>query len=634
MPCSSIPAMFFEQVSRFGDRTFLRHKEDGRWHDLSWHTVAARVRNAAKGLMALGVARGDRTSILSETRPEWVIADLASVCTGAADAPIYATNTAAQCAYVVRDSGAAVVFVSTAAQLTKLLAVRDTIPGAHHLVCFEEPPSRGEGVMTLAELEAMGASSGLDSELDGRIHALTRDTLLTLLYTSGTTGEPKGVMLTHGNLLTNCEAARKHVHVDERDSTLSFLPLSHSLERMAGYYLAMLAGATISYAESIEKLVDNIGEVRPTVLVSVPRIYEKVHARFMDQAAGARGVKKALIRWALRVGDTVAREREKKREPTGRLALEYEVASKLVFSKLRERMGGRLRLCVSGGAPLSAEIERFLLGAGIRVLEGYGLTETAPVISVNRLNDFRLGSAGTVLEGVEVRIAEDGEILTRGPNVMKGYWNKPEATREILSPDGWLSTGDVGRLDADGFLFITDRKKDLIKTAGGKYVAPQEIENLLILQRFVEQVNVVGDGRPYCVAVIVPRLDGLRAWAREQGVPFASDAELVAHPRARAAVQADIDVVNHQLARYQTIKRFVLTAEPFTQENGQLTPTLKVRRKAVNARYAREIDALYAGPDARAEVRGEPGEAGGRRPAAAFRDTLADGGGRHHVTGG
>ncbi len=605
MSYPSIAAMFFEQVSRSGDRTFLRHKQDGRWRDLSWRTVAARARNAAKGLMALGVAPGDRTGILSENRPEWVIADLATVCAGAADAPIYSTNTAAQCAYVVRDSGAAVVFVSTAAQLAKLLAVRDTIPGAHHLVCFEEPPSRGGGVMTMAELEARGASSGLDAELDGRIRALTPDVLLTLLYTSGTTGEPKGVMLTHGNLLANCEAARKHVYVDERDSIVSFLPLSHSLERLAGYYLPMLAGATISYAESIEKLVDNIGEVRPTVLVSVPRIYEKVHARFMEQAAGARGVKKVLIRWALRVGDAVAREREKKLEPAGRLALEYELASKLVFSKLRERMGGRLRFCVSGGAPLSADIQRFLLGAGIKVLEGYGLTETAPVISVNRLDDFRLGSTGTVLEGVEVRIAEDGEILTRGPNVMKGYWNRPEETRAILSPDGWLSTGDVGRLDADGFLFVTDRKKDLIKTAGGKYVAPQEIENLLVLQRFVEQVNVVGDERPYCVAVIVPRLDALRAWAREQGIAFASDAELVAHPRAVAGVQADVDVVNGQLARYQTIKRFVLTAEPFTQDNGQLTPTMKVRRKSVNARYAREIESLYA---ARPASRGEPGE--------------------------
>ncbi len=605
MSYASMEAMFFEQVNRLGDRTFLRHKQDGRWHEQSWRTVAARVRNAAKGLIALGVAQGHRTCILSENRPEWAIADLASICVGAADAPIYATNTAAQCAYVVRDSGAAVVFVSTAAQLTKLMAARDAMPGARHLVCFEEPPGRGEGVMTLAELEARGASSGLDAELDARIRALTPDTLLTLLYTSGTTGEPKGVMLTHGNLLANCEAARKHVYVDEQDSVVSFLPLSHSLERMAGYYLPVLAGATISYAESIEKLVDNIGEVRPTILVSVPRIYEKVHARFMGQAADARGVKKALLRWALRVGDAVAREREMKREPAGRLALEYGLASKLVFSKLQERLGGRLRFCVSGGAPLSAHIQRFLLGAGIKVLEGYGLTETAPVITVNRLDDFRLGSAGTVLEGVEVRIAEDGEILTRGPNVMKGYWNKPEETRAILAPDGWLSTGDVGRLDADGFLFITDRKKDLIKTAGGKYIAPQEIENLLVLQRFVEQVNVVGDERPYCVAVIVPRLEALRVWAREQGIAVASDAELVAHPRAVAAVQADVDVVNGQLARYQTIKRFVLTSEPFTQDNGQLTPTLKVRRKSVNARYVKEIELLYAGSAARPVARGE-----------------------------
>lgn len=597
MTYPSIPALFLEQAARFGERAFLRHKQGGAWHDHSWRGIAARARNAAKGLVALGVAPGDRTCILSENRPEWVVADLASLFAGAADAPIYPTNTAAQCTYVVNDSGAKVIFVSTAAQLDKLLSTRDRMPDLRHLVCFEPPSRRAEGVTTLAELEAQGAAAPLDAEVDARVAALGPDTLLTLLYTSGTTGEPKGVMLTHGNLLSNCEATARSAHIDERDSMVSFLPLCHSFERMVGYYMSVFRGGTISYAESLEKLVDNIAEVRPTVLVSVPRVYEKVYARFMEQAATATGAKKALIRWALKVGDAVAREREQRREPTGMLALEYEVAHRLVFSKISQRLGGRLRFCVSGSAPLSLDIQRFMLGAGVQVLEGYGLTESSPIISGNRPEDFRLGSTGRPLDNVEVRIADDGEILARGPNIMKGYWNKPDETRAVLSADGWLATGDVGHLDGDGYLWITDRKKDLIKTAGGKYIAPQEIENLLKLQRFIEQVHVVGDKRPYCVAVIVPKLEALRPWAREQGQSFVSDAELVKNSKVIAAVQADVDAVNAQLARYQTIKRFVLAAEPFTQENDQLTPTMKVKRKSVNARYAREIDALYEGAD-------------------------------------
>jgi long-chain acyl-CoA synthetase len=401
-------------------------------------------------------------------------------------------------------------------------------------------------------------------------------------------------MLTHGNMLANCEATARSAHIDERDSMVSFLPLCHSFERMVGYYMSMLRGSTISYAESVDKLVDNIGEVRPTVLVSVPRVYEKVYARFMEQAASASGAKKALLRWALKVGDTVARVREQKREPSGALALQYEIAHRLVFSKLSQRLGGRLRFCVTGGGPLAADIQRFMLGAGIKVLEGYGLTEACPVISGNTPDDFRLGSTGKVLDNVEVRIADDGEVLARGPSIMKGYWNKPAETQAVLA-DGWLYTGDVGHIDGDGYLWITDRKKDLIKTAGGKYVAPQEIENLLKVQRFIEQVHVIGDKRPYCVAVIVPKLEALRPWAEEQGIAAASDAELVRHPRVVAAVQADVDATNAQLARYQTIKRFVLVAEPFTQQNDQLTPTMKVKRKSVNARYAKEIDALYEG---------------------------------------
>jgi long-chain acyl-CoA synthetase len=591
----SIPEVFFRQVARYGDRTFLRQKRAGRWQELSWRELAVRVRNAAKGLIALGFAAGERACIISENRPEWVIADLATLCAAGADAPIYPTSTPAQTAYIVRDAGARFVFSSTAEQLDKVLRVRAELPELVALVSFDPGVARAPGVLTLAELEAKGAASGLDAELDARLAALGRDSLLTLIYTSGTTGDPKGVMLTHANVLDNCTAATAAVTVLETDSFLSFLPLCHSFERTAGYYTAMTCGIVISYAESLERIVDNIAETRPTILCSVPRVYEKVYGRFMDQVASARGAKKALLRWALRVGDEVARRLERRERPAAALAAQYAVARRLVFSKLADKLGGRLRFCVSGGAPLSGEIARFFLGAGILVLEGYGMTETSPLVTINRPDDFRFGSVGKVVEGVELRLAGDGELLVRGHNVMQGYWRKPEETKATLVGDGWLATGDIGHLDDDGFLWITDRKKDLIKTAGGKYVAPQELENLLKLRPWVEQVHVLGDRRPYCVAVIVPRLEALRAWATQHGLGGATDAELVADPRVLALVQADVDVVNARLARYQTIKRFVLTAEAFSLENGQLTPTLKVKRKAVNERYARQIEALYEG---------------------------------------
>ena len=598
MAHASIAHLFFDQARRSADRPFLFAKKGGRWEPSTWGRVAERVRATAKGLISLGVQAGDRVALLGENRPEWVIADLGTLAAGAADSPIYATNTPPQCAYIIKDSGARVCFVSTPTQLGKLLEARDTMPELEHIVCFDDPgPSRAPGVMTLQELEGKGAAPGRDGELEARLAALTPDSLLTLIYTSGTTGDPKGVMLTHDNLLQNCAASARAVPIGSDDVLVSFLPLSHSFERMAGYYMAIQVGATIYYAESIDKLVDNIGEVRPTVLCSVPRVYEKVYARFMGQVAQATGVKKMLMQWSLKVGSAASAEKQAGREPSGLLALKVRLATKLVFSKLTARLGGRIRFFTSGGAPLSGDIARFFHAAGMTILEGYGLTETSPVISINRLDAFKFGSVGKVIAGVDVKIAEDGEILCKGHNVMKGYWNKPEETAAVLSEEGWFATGDIGHIDADGFLWITDRKKDLIKTAGGKYVAPQEIENLLKLQRTVEQVHVVGDRRPYCTAVIVPSFDFLHEWARERNVS-ASDAELVADSRVRQIVQADVDTVNAQLARYQTIKKFVLAAEPFSQDNGMLTPTLKVKRKVVNQRYEKQIEALYAGAGA------------------------------------
>jgi long-chain acyl-CoA synthetase len=400
-------------------------------------------------------------------------------------------------------------------------------------------------------------------------------------------------MLTHGNLLSNCEASAQIIHLYDTDEFLSFLPLSHSFERMVGLYLAMYVGATIAYAESVEKLVDNLSEIRPTLMASVPRIYEKVYANFMAQREQASGLKRLIMDMAIDTGYAVADHREKGEPVTGLLELKYKLASKLVFSKLRERLGGRIRFMVSGGAPLSADISRFFNAAGLLVLEGYGLSETSPVIAVNRPDDYRFGTVGKVIPGVTVKIAPDGEILCKGPNVMKGYFGKPEETAEVLSKDGWFATGDIGEFDEQGFLRITDRKKDLIKTAGGKYVAPQELENKLKIRTFVEQVNIVGDQRPYCVALIVPKYDELRRALAKSGGDPPTDEQLARAPEARALVQRDVDAVNAEMPSYSTVKAFALLPEPFTQENGMLTPTLKVRRKHVNRHYADLIDSLY-----------------------------------------
>jgi long-chain acyl-CoA synthetase len=595
----SIPAIFREQAVKFQSRPMVYSKVQGHWSPLTWAQVRERVDFAAAGLLVLGVRHGDCVSLLSENRPEWLLADLAVLSAGAADAPIYATNTPAECAYVVHDSRSRVCFVSTQEQLDKLLRTRAEMPGLTHVVTFEDGLRGGaEGltVLSFAQLEALGREKGDRAAVDARVAALGRDDLLTLIYTSGTTGEPKGVMLTHGNMIANCEACQRALPINTDDSLVSFLPLSHSFERMAGYYLALMyAGATVYYAESIAKLVENIGDVKPTVVTSVPRIYEKIYAGFMANRDNARGAKRALMDWAIGVGRDVSRLRQAGRQPGALLSAQYALATKLVFSKLAAKVGGRIRFFVSGGAPLSRDIAEFFHAAGLLVLEGYGLSETSPVLTVNRVEAYRFGTVGKAIDNVEIRIApEDGEILARGPNIMKGYFGKPEASAEVLLADGWFATGDIGELDRDGFLKITDRKKDLFKTAGGKYVAPQGLENQLKLQKFIEQPCIVGDQRPYCIAVLVPRFENLLPWAHENGIVFKDQNELVAHPKVVELLQRDVDAVNATLARYEQIKYFLLLGEPFTQENGLLTPSMKVKRKAVMKHYAAQIDAIYA----------------------------------------
>ena len=474
-PRDTIPRLFFSAIERFGSDDALRFKEGGEWKRLSHREVEERVRQLAAALASAGIEVGDRVAILSENRPEWVIADYAITCSGAVDVPLYPTLPPDQIAYILRDAGTKAILVSTREQLAKVLEIRDDLADLKQVICCDDPGG-AVGVERLHDVLESGRrllETGAALDLKERAEGVGRDDVATLIYTSGTTGEPKGVMLTHWNLASNVAAVQQHgaFNVRQGDVSLSFLPLSHVLERMVDY-VYWDTGVAIAYAEAIDKIADNLVEVSPSVVVSVPRVFDKIYTK----VSGATGVKGKLVAWAKSVGLQVVDERAAGREPDGLLALQYKLADRLVFSKLRARTGGNIRTFVSGGAPLSVEVAKFFLAAGLPIYEGYGLTETSPVITVNTPERLRLGTVGRTIPGSEVRIADGGEIQTRGPNVMKGYWNRPEATAEALDDDGWFRTGDVGELDADGFLRITDRIKNILVTAGGKNIAPQPLE--------------------------------------------------------------------------------------------------------------------------------------------------------------
>jgi long-chain acyl-CoA synthetase len=603
MPAPTQPGtltqLFFDTIERFGSKpAALRYKAGGRWNDMTHAELEKRVRHLGLALKRLGVRRGDRVAILSENRPEWAIADYAALCIGATDVPCYPTLPAPQIRYILNDSGAVAIFVSSQVQLAKLLEIRGECPALKHIIACDKD-AVGAGVMPLADLYASGAAADAAGEGKSfRQEALTAkpDDVATIIYTSGTTGDPKGVMLVHNNIYSNCVATAQVIPMTPEDSTLSFLPLSHIFERMAGHYGTFFQGATINYAESIDTLVANLGEVRPTVVMSVPRVYEKIYARALENAL-ASPVRKRVFFWAKRVGEAYAQLVLAGQRPSGGLALQYAIASKLVFSKLQARVGGRLRFFVSGGAPLPADIAKFFFAAGLPILEGYGLTETSPVIAVNTLQKKRLGTVGVMIPGVEVKIAADGEILTRGPHIMKGYFNKPEATREVLDPDGWFHTGDIGEFDPDGFLKITDRKKDLIVTAGGKNIAPQPIEAMVKKSKYVANAVMLGDKRKFCIMLVVPQYEHLEPWAKKRNLGFKDRRELILLAEVREKMEREVLEMLHELAKYEMPKKILLVESDFSVEAGDLTPTLKVKRRVVEKRLQREIDALYESPE-------------------------------------
>jgi long-chain acyl-CoA synthetase len=595
MAIQTLCELFYRSVDTYRKPEHLKYKKDGVWRAVSSEELRAAVEETSMGLRALGIGKGDKVAILSENRPEWAIADFATLCTGAADATIYPTLTTAPVLYILQDSEAKVVFVSNATQAAKVAEVRSRLPQLQHVVRFDPAPVAG--TTSLDELRARGKAA-LEADRDAvrrRAAELTTDDLATLIYTSGTTGDPKGVMLTHGNLLHNVLAAEKvFPMVNHEWTALSFLPLCHSFERTAGHNFMLHRGVTIAYAESVEKVPENMQEVRPTIMCSVPRLYEKMYARVNEKVASDPPLRQKIFRWAIGVGRKTFAHTVARTTPGALLKLQFGLADKLVFSKIKARTGGRLQIFISGGAPLAREIAEFFGAAGMLVCEGYGLTETGPVITCNRPGRVKPGTVGLPLEHVEVKIAEDGEILTRGPNVMKGYFRKPEATAEAIDKDSWFHTGDIGFVDGDGFLVITDRKKDIIVTSGGKNIAPQPIENRLKTNRFFTEVVMIGNRRNFASALVVPNYEVLAAWAKERELAGTRE-ELLRRPEVVSHYMDLIGGMTGDLAQFEKIKKIALLTKEFTQESGELTPTLKVKRRVVEERYKPTIDAMYEG---------------------------------------
>jgi long-chain acyl-CoA synthetase len=572
----------------------MRAKHGEEWFELSYQDLGDRIQNLSLGLRELGVAPGDRVGILSENRPEWAIADYACLTARCIDVPIYPTLPARQVEYNLTDSGAVALFVSSRQQLEKVLAIRERLPALRHIITFD-PDAGAQGVLKLEEVYAKGRAVR-QKRTNWRSEALQAkpDDLATLIYTSGTTGDAKGVMLTHGNIASNVTTCCKLFSFKEGDECLSFLPLSHIFERMFGHYCMLHSGVIINYAESVDTVAADMQRWRPMLMASVPRLYEKIYGRVLDTVRKGSPLRQRLFFWGKQVGERAVEVRLAGRRLSPALAAQLWLADRLVFRKLRARTGGRIRFFISGGAPLSADIAKFFHAAGMPILEGYGLTETSPVIAVNTFQHMRLGTVGLPIPGVQVKVAPDGEIVTRGPNVMAGYYKKPQATAEALDGELWFHTGDIGMLDPDGFLQITDRKKDLIVTAGGKNIAPQPIESLAKTCKFVSNAVMLGDRRPFPIMLVVCNLETLAAWAKQEGLAVANAERLLELAEVQSKMEREIRTTLSDLAGFEMPKKLVLLPRDFSVEAGELTPTLKVKRRVVEQRHREAVEALYA----------------------------------------
>ncbi len=588
---TTLAQLFVNTVETYPKSEFMLRKVEGTYTPISMQEFADAVKHLCLGLYSLGFRAGDKLCLLSENRPEWVMTDFGVLCGGGLTVPIYTTLVSEQIHYIIEDSDSKVVVVSNAEQWEKVAPLRGRLPKVEHYIILDGPAP--EGVLTFEALVEKGKAFESDQPglFDELVASVKPEDAASLIYTSGTTGVPKGVILTHQNFFSNVKTVREIIEFSDKDTMLSFLPLSHVLERMVTFTY-IYVGATIAYAESVDTLAQNFLEVRPHIMVSVPRIFEKIYAKVMDKVLTSPSLRRKIFFWALKVGKEYGAAKISGKPIGGGLNFKRKIAHKLVFSKIVALTGGRVRFFVSGGAPLSRDIAEFFYAMGIVVLEGYGLTETSPVLAVNTFENIKFGTVGKPIPGVTIKIAEDGEILAQGPNIMKGYYKKEAETGEVFDGD-WFRTGDIGHLDEEGFLVITDRKKDLIVTSGGKNIAPQPIENILKSIPYISNAVAIGDRRRFLSALIVPEFDKLEEYAKANGISFADREELVRNDRIIAFLQAEVDRATPQLASYERIKKIGILGRDFEIEKGEMTPSLKIRRNIVMEKYADVIESLY-----------------------------------------
>lgn len=587
----SIYELFHEVCEKNQDKTAFRFKKDGQWTPVTWKQHAETCKSISKGLLAIGIKKDEKVDILSQTRLEWVQCDIGAVSIGAVTVGIYPSNLADDCAYIINHSDAVIIFVENQDQLNKIISVRKQLTKLKHIVLYDGTPSGSDEAITWQEFLSKGQSVG-DDLFAKRVGEVKVEDVASIVYTSGTTGVPKGAMLTHGNLLFTSWSAAESLYLLPYMDTLLFLPLAHVFARLIVYF-CMRAGIAIAFAESMEKVADNLKEIRPHFIASVPRIFEKVYDRIISGVQDAGGLKEKIFRWSIGVGYQVSRHQQQKQSIPPSLAIKHQLANKLVLSKIQAAFGGQLLWAVSGAAPLNKTIAEFFHACGVLILEGIGMTENSSFTNVNRYDNNKFGTVGPPGPGIEQKIAPDGEVLYRAKNVMAGYYKNSKATEEAIDKDDWLYTGDIGDIDGDGFLRITDRKKDLIVTAGGKNIAPQRIERILRTSRYISQVVVIGDKKKFISALVTLDQPQVEAWATKQGIGYENWLELVAHPRVKALIDAEVIEKNKDLATFESVKKVSLIPSDFSVANGELTASLKIKRKVVTERYRDLIEAMY-----------------------------------------
>jgi len=579
------------------DKDLLRYKVDGKYIGISYSKFKEETDNFGYGLATLGIKRNDKVAIISENRPEWVFSDMASLVLGAVNVPIYPSLTSESIEYILNNSESKCVIISNTFQLNKLLKVRDKCNHLKLIIIMNHSDfdSSIKNLYSFKQVQEKGVQkkSASPKFLKENMELVKEDDVCTIIYTSGTTGIPKGVVLTHKNIMSNVTSAIETFPINEEDVWLSFLPLCHIFERMAGYYTAFASGGTVCYAESIEKVAANLVEVKPTIMTSVPRLFERIYSRILKNVESQPKRKQKIFFSAINVGAKFAKAKKSGNVPLS-LKIKNELAGKLVFKKLLERTGGNIRFFISGGAALSRELGEFFEAVGITIIEGYGLTESSPVITANRVDDYKFGTVGKPFSDVEVKIAPDGEILAKGPNIMKGYYKNKKETDETLK-DGWLHTGDIGVFDSDGFLMITDRKKHLFKTTAGKYIAPTHIENTFLASKYIDQFMVVGDRRMFISALIVPDFEAVKEYADSNNIPYSDEKDLVKNDKIYKLLEDDMIQFQKKLANYERVRKFVLLDRPFTIDSGEITPSMKIKRKIVENKYNDLIEMMYEG---------------------------------------